>query len=143
MYTLKDTVTYSIKVWLSTALAAPLLLFLILGIAINGTQADEIVQAAPMLGFMVVYGLLLSIPAMIVFWLIGHTLFKRSSYRNTKSVLSVYGLASVWVSFYFFDKGLPDRGPQQYLWVLIYACTMLGCVWIVPLRSGMHPSASP
>ncbi|TDE48413.1 hypothetical protein [Flavobacterium sp. GT3P67] len=121
---------YSIKVWIFTILASPLFLFLILGVFIHSTKFSEILEAWPMIGFMMIYGLVLSIPAMLVFWLIEEKLVDNSNNNKAKLILSAYSFISVWLTFYIFDKGFAEPGFQQIFWVVIYSLTIVLGVWI-------------
>ncbi len=126
---------YSIKVWLFTIIASPLFLFLILGLIINKTKLTEIIESWPIIGFMMIYGLVLSIPAMIIFWLIERRLRNNLTDIKTKLFLSIYSFISVWVTFYIFDRGFMERGFQQIFWVVIYSLTIVLGVWIFKLAT--------
>lgn len=124
---------YSIKVWLFTVIVSPLLLFLILGLIINSAKWNEILDSYMMIGFMMLYGLVLSIPSMLLFWLIQRQLKNNLNENKTKLILSVYSFFSVWITFYIFDKGFVERGFQQIFWVVIYSLTIVIGVWIFKL----------
>lgn len=81
---------YSIKVWLFTVIVSPLLLFLILGLIINSAKWSEILGSWSIIGIMMLYGLVLSIPAMLLFWLIQRQLKNNLNENKTKLTLSVY-----------------------------------------------------
>jgi hypothetical protein len=124
---------YSIKVWLFTVIVSPLLLFLILGLIINSAKWSEILGSWSIIGIMMLYGLVLSIPAMLLFWLIQRQLKNNLNENKTKLTLSVYSFFSVWITFYIFDKGFVERGFQQIFWVVIYSLTIVIGVWIFKL----------
>lgn len=124
---------YSIKVWLFTVTVSPLLLFLILGLIINSAKWNEILDSWMMIGFMMLYGLVLSIPSMLLFWLIQRQVKNNLNENKTKLILSVYSFFSVWITFYIFDKGFVERGFQQIFWVVIYSLTIVIGVWIFKL----------
>ncbi len=124
---------YSIKVWLFTVIVSPLLLFLILGLIINSAKWSEILGSWSIIGIMMLYGLVLSIPAMLMFWLIQRQLKNNLNENKTKLTLSVYSFFSVWITFYIFDKGFVERGFQQIFWVVIYSLTIVIGVWIFKL----------
>ena len=86
-----------------------------------------------MIGFMLLYGLVLSIPSMLLFWLIQRQLKNNLKENKTKLILSVYSFFSVWITFYIFDKGFVERGFQQIFWVVIYSLTIVIGVWIFKL----------
>ncbi|MFT5964536.1 MAG: hypothetical protein ACI9L6_001279 [Flavobacterium sp.] len=124
---------YSIKVWLFTVIVSPLLLFLILGLIINSAKWSEILGSWSIIGIMMLYGLVLSIPAMLLFLLIQRQLKNNLNENRTKLILSVYSFFSVWITFYIFDKGFVERGFQQIFWVVIYSLTIVIGVWIFKL----------
>ena len=124
---------YSIKVWLFTVIVSPLLLFLILGLIINSAKWNSILDSYMMIGFMMLYGSVLSIPSMLLFWLIQRQLKNNLNENKTKLTLSVYSFFSVWITFYIFDKGFVERGFQQIFWVVIYSLTIVIGVWIFKL----------
>lgn len=129
----KPIMKYSIKVWLFTVIISPLLLFLILGLIINSAKWDEILGSWLMIAFMMLYGLVLSIPAMLLFWLIERKLINTLNDNKLKLILSVYSFISVWITFYIFDKGFVERGFQQIFWVVIYSITIVIGVWLFKL----------
>jgi hypothetical protein len=132
---------YSIKVWIFTVVVSPLLLFLILGLIINSSKWNEILGSWPIISIMMIYGLVLSIPAMIIFWMIQNKLISTlTSSINTKIILSIYSFISVWITFYIFDKGFLERGLQQLLWVVIYSLTIVIGVWIFELTKAEQVS---
>lgn len=126
---------YTIKVWLFTVIASPLFLFLILGFIINKTKLTEIIESWPIIGFMMIYGLVLSIPAMIIFWLLERKLRDNFNDNKIKIFLSIYSFISVWITFYIFDKGFMESGFQQIFWVVIYSLTIVFGVWIFKLEA--------
>lgn len=126
---------YTIEVWIFTVLFSPLLLFLILGFFINSSKFSEILASWPIIGFMILYGLVLSIPTMILFWLLQRKLMKVFTIDKTKLILSAYSFSSVWITFYVFDKGFVERGFQQIFWVIIYSLTIVLGVWIFKISA--------
>lgn len=124
---------YSIKVWLFTVIVSPLLLFLILGLIINSAKWNLILDSWMMIGFMMLYGLVLSIPSMLLFWLIQRQLKNNLNEIKTKLILSVYSFFSVWITFYIFDREFVERGFQQIFWVVIYSLTIVIGLWIFKL----------
>ena len=60
---------YSIKVWLFSIIISPIML-LIFGTLVYSPTLTEILQSGELLFYMILCGFILSIPAMIVFYLI-------------------------------------------------------------------------
>lgn len=121
---------YVIKVWLFTVLSSPLLLAIILGLIINKSELNEILNSYEMIFLMIIFGLFLSIPAMIIFWLIQRKLNSDISIWKNKIILSLYSFLSVWLTFYIVDNGFVTRWSDQTVWVLIYSLTIVLGVWI-------------
>ena len=78
-----------------------------------------------MILLMIIFGLILSIPAMAIFWLIERNLNSDYLMWQKKTILSTYSFISVWITFYIVDKGFITRWPQQTVWVLIYSITIV------------------
>lgn len=121
---------YTIQIWLFTVISSPFLLALVLGIMINESELNAILDAYAMLFIMILFGLFLSLPAMAVFWLIQRSLKPTISAGKQKIILSIYSFLSVWMTFYVVDSGFVTRGWDQITLVLIYALTIALGVWI-------------
>lgn len=121
---------YTIQIWLFTVISSPLLLAIILGIIINKSEPNEILNSYEIILLMILFGLFLSIPAMVVFWLIQRKLNSKVSLWKNKIILSVYSFLSVWLTFYIVDSGFITRWSEQTIWVLIYSLTISIGVWI-------------
>jgi hypothetical protein len=121
---------YIIKVWLFTVLSSPILLAIILGLIINKSELNEILNSYEMIFLMIIFGLFLSMPAMIIFWLIQRKLNSDISIWKNKIILSLYSFLSVWLTFYIVDNGFVTRWSDQTVWVLIYSLTIVLGVWI-------------
>ena len=96
--------------------------------AIDGHHKASIVNE--MIFLMLIFGLFLSMPAMIIFWLIQRKLNSDISVWKNKIILSLYSFSSVWLTFYIVDNGFVTRWSDQTVWVLIYSLTIVLGVWI-------------
>lgn len=123
---------YTIKVWIFTVLASPILL-LSSGIIINTSNLGEIIESWSLIVVMILCGLILSTPAMLLFLSIQRKLIKTLTNNKVKLILSIYSFTSVWMTFYLFDRGFVERGIQQMTWVIIYSLTIVVGVWIFKL----------
>ena len=121
---------YTIQIWLFTVIGSPLLLAIILGVLINESKLNDILNSYEMILLMILFGLFLSIPAMVIFWLIQRKLNSKISLWKNKIILSVYSFLSVWLTFYIIDNGFITRWSEQTIWVLIYSLTISIGVWI-------------
>jgi hypothetical protein len=133
--TAKFKMKYTIQVWLFTVLVSPLLLALILGVLINNSSLNSILSSYEMIFVMIIVGLLCSIPAMIVFWLIKRSLKIDYSDWKKKTILSLYSFLSVWITFYIVDNGFITRWSEQTVWVLIYSITIVIGIWIFKIST--------
>ena len=100
---------YTIQIWLFTVIGSPLLLAIILGVLINESKLNDILNSYEMILLMILFGLFLSIPAMVIFWLIQRKLNSKISLWKNKIILSVYSFLSVWLTFYIIDNGFITR----------------------------------
>ncbi|PQJ76705.1 hypothetical protein [Polaribacter glomeratus] len=116
---------YVIKVWLFTIIISPLIIALILGVIINESSFDSILNSSEIIFVMIIIGLLSSMPAMIIFWLIKRSLKSKFSNWKDKIILSLYSFSSVWITFYIVDNGFITKWSEQTIWVLIYSLTIV------------------
>ena len=124
---------YTIKVWLFTVLIAPLIIVFIWEVFTYPLDQNSMWDFWTLLGFMVLFGFFLSIPAMVVFGLILRLTVKYLNNR-VKLILSFYSFTSVWISFYII--GFVNGDSRQILWMFIYSLTIVLGVWIfrLPIR---------
>lgn len=127
---------YLIKVWLFTIIISPFLIGLVLGAIINDSSFNSILSSYEIIFVMIIVGFLLSIPAMIIFWLIKKSIKSKFTNWKEKLILSIYSFFSVWTTFYIVDKGFITRWSEQTIWVLIYSLTIVIAVWIFKIPKG-------
>ena len=127
---------YLIKVWLFTIIISPFLIGLVLGAIINDSSFNSILNSYEIIFVMIIVGFLLSIPAMIIFWLIKRGIKSKFTNWKEKLILSIYSFFSVWTTFYIVDKGFITRWSEQTIWVLIYSLTIVIAVWIFKIPKG-------
>lgn len=121
---------YTVKVWLFTVIVSPFVLLITLAIFVNPRGANFILESWQMACIMMLFGLFLSIPAMILFEIIQRQLIKKCSRNKVKLSLSVYSFTSVWITFYILDRGIINSGSSQIFWVIAYSLTIVLGVWI-------------
>lgn len=121
---------YTIQIWVLTIIVSPLLLLLILGVIINQSSPNEILNSSGIIVLMFIVGFIFSIPAMIIFWFLQRNLNSGISIWKRKLILSIYSFLSVWVTFYFVDSGFITSWSNQTIWVLIYSLTIVVGVWV-------------
>ena len=131
---------YSIKVWLFSIIISPIML-LIFGTLVYSPTLTEILQSGELLFYMILCGFILSIPAMIVFYLIEQKTINTSLSKNiVKVILSVYSFCSVWITFYILDKRSIESGSNLVFWSLVYSLTIVFGVWIFKIEKTAHNS---
>ena len=124
---------FTLKVWLFTGIISPFFIALVLGIFINKSKFDSIFKSYEIIFLMILFGLILSLPSMILFYLIKRNLRENVSNWLKKSVLSVYSFLSVWLTFYIVDKGFITKWSEQTIWVLIYSITIVLGIWVLKI----------
>ena len=125
---------YSIKIWLFSAIISPILL-LISGTFVYSSTLTEILQSGQTLFFMILCGFILSMPAMIVFYLIELKTKNTSLSKNVvKVILSLYSFCSVWITFYVLDRRSIESGSNLVFWALIYSLIIVFGVWIFKIE---------
>ena len=127
---------YIIKIWLFTIIISPLLIALVLGVIINNSSFNSILNSYEIIFIMIIVGFLSSIPAMIIFWLIKRGIKSKFTNWKEKLILSIYSFLSVWTTFYIVDNGFITRWSEQTIWVLIYSLTIVIGVWIFKIPKG-------
>jgi hypothetical protein len=117
--------SYPLKTWLFTILVSPFLFILILGIY-NSSTLSQIIESIPLLFYMNVFGLVLSLPSLFLFWLLFKEL--KSSSRSIwlkKLLLSLVGIVFIWITFYLLDrKYFSEVDFQTLMWPGIYSITL-------------------
>ena len=124
---MKQTLAYSLKVWLTSAIVTPLFLTLWNTSTIPGHPA--LVDVLESTLFIMVYGLVLSMPCLILLWVCTTQLTKRRiSELVTKLILSIIGIPVIF--------GL-IRIVAPYSMLLlptIYLTCVVACLWLYKLK---------
>ena len=124
---------FTLKLWIFTTIISPFLIAIVLGIFINKSKFDSILNSYEIIFIMIITGGILSLPSMIFLYLIKRNL--KSSFSNwlKKSILSIYSFSSVWITFYIVDKGFITSWSEQTIWVLVYSLTIVLGIWILKI----------
>lgn len=86
---------YPIQVWLSTILLSSLILYTFIA-------GDKFIESMGLLVIIIPYGLILSLPALLLYCLIYYSLNKTDINANRlKLILTMSGIAFILVTFYF------------------------------------------
>ena len=125
---------YTIKVWLFTIITSPLLIAFLFGTILNDSSSTSILNSYEIIVVMIIVGFLLSIPAMVIFWLIKRSLKNKYSQLTEKTIVSIYSFLSVWTTFYIVDNGFITKPSEQTIWALLYSLTIVIGIWIFKLN---------
>jgi len=112
----KPYLRYAIKVWVTTVLVAPFILLFTLGF-VNSARLSYFAESLPILILIIFVGMVLSLPALILFWLLCRKLSLSSiGVRKSKLILSVFGILLIWSTFFLLDSKLFSTADFQKLW---------------------------
>ncbi|NNT73244.1 hypothetical protein HKT18_13550 [Flavobacterium sp. IMCC34852] len=126
---------YLIKVWLFTTIISPILVFMIWGVFSDISSLKALLELGTVLVIYILFGLVLSFPVMIFFWIIQMILKNTSLSKNIiKLVLSIYSIGSVWIALYTFDKRFFENEFEDIILVGIYTLTIVFGVWFFKLN---------
>src|SRR5689334_19358736 len=117
---------YPVKVWLLTILIAPLVSFIIMFLE-NGASFSVFDSAFVVIFFMILFGLLLSLPSLFLFWYLSDELNDRAlKSRNKKLILCLCGVFLIWITFFLMNKSLFSKWNfYDYNWPLSYSFVMV------------------
>ncbi|UOE38258.1 hypothetical protein [Chryseobacterium oryzae] len=119
---------YTLKIWGITNLISATF-FLI----------SYIIKPYELFSFIVVYviflGLILSIPAMIIFWFLQKKLFEKYTVIKSKVILSIYSFVSVWVTLFLLNilmYSIPIKNfvSTFYRMAFLYIIPMIFAIWL-------------
>jgi len=127
LYTINNfmTIKYTLKTWLFTGIVTPHLLYLILGLFVKKVNLIEIFDSYIFILIVILNGLIFSIPAMIIFWILARNLEGKFTTNRLKIILSIYSFISVWVTFYLIGFEY-----EKVYWVITYSLIIVSGVWI-------------
>jgi hypothetical protein len=131
---MKQALIYSLKVWLTSVVAAPFL-FLTLELLKHTGIAIEILPIAWLIGGM------LSVPSFILLYITSNCLVKlHYNIVSSKIMLSLIGIVLTYVPFFLINGYhlLLDGDLLSLPLFISYSCAILACVWSYKL--GLSPS---
>jgi hypothetical protein len=120
---------YSLRVWLTGGVLAPLLFALLFFLIRNGGRSSDfpLKDIGMIVGYCLVMGLVCSIPSLLVLWLVV-TLLEGADMRVSvkKLILILLTLCLMIVSFYFFPGGgisaVESPGTELFIAYFIAIC---------------------
>ena len=74
---------------------------------------------------MMLFGAVLFVPTMVVFWWIQSSLNAKLSIWKHKTILSIYSLIAIWATFYVVDYRSVTSFSERTSGILIAAVTMV------------------
>ena len=121
--------SYTLKVWLFTIITSPLLLAFISVDFINDSSLDSILNSFKITFMMMLFGAVLFVPTMVVFWWIQSSLNAKLSIWKHKTILSIYSLIAIWATFYVVDYRSVTSFSERTSGILIAAVTIVLAIW--------------
>ncbi|AWH84539.1 hypothetical protein HYN59_05140 [Flavobacterium album] len=113
---------YTCKIWATTVAISPLIILILIPNFFNGN--DWVLYAITMYLFIVMFGAVLSLPAIAIFYYLNIYLKKYLSGVARKIILSIYTFLSVYFTFVLSEF---DIIPW---WFAIYSFIMTGSLWL-------------
>ncbi|WP_166387215.1 hypothetical protein [Polaribacter sp. 11A2H] len=121
--------SYTLKVWLFTIITSPLLLAFISVDFINDSSLDSILNSFKITFMMMLFGAVLSVPTMVVFWWIQSSLNAKLPIWKHKTILSIYSLTAICATFYVVDYRSVTSFSERTSGILIAAVTIVLAIW--------------
>ena len=119
---------YPVKVWFFTISVSPLILVLALWFY-NSRKLSEIITGVPLLMLFFFFGLVVSLPALFLFWL-SYRVLQSKAWKGLiwKLIFSLLGISLVWITFFILDrKFLNEPDFNNMVWPLAYSvCLFIG-----------------
>lgn len=117
---------FPLKVWLLTVAAAPLVFILLLAVVRSATWS-ELRLSLRFIGPLFMFGFLLLLPMLLLYWLAFRAVRFRPITDNMKKLLlSVVGLAAIWLLYFLYDRSFfGEGGFGVYSWPLSYSMVLV------------------
>jgi hypothetical protein len=117
--------SFPLKVWAVTLVIAPFVFILVLAMVRSASWSD-LYRSLPILLLLIIFGLMLLLPAVLLYWLAFWVLRRRPvQSRVKKLLLSIAGITAIWLLYYLFDRSLMSEGGfGGYAWPLSYSLVL-------------------
>lgn len=128
---------YPLQVWVFTLLTGPAFLIVLASFE----KATRVLPVFALFFAATFIGLVLSMPALTLFWLIFELLRERNMKKSIKKlIMAVTGLALIWLSFFvLFDLSF-NRGWNDLLLPFSYAIPLVFFVFFLKMPVSKNPS---
>lgn len=130
-----ENLYYTGKVWLATVLVAPVVLMIVLAV-INAPTTGDMMQSFPLLGAIILYGIVLSIPSFLLSWWLAASVKEMfAKVWVQKLILSAAGAVFIIVTLLIVDS--PFFIPltmQSVLWPGVYILVLAGAVFFFKME---------
>ena len=137
---MKPVRSYCLRIWFTSILIAPVIILVVQlpsGVEINFFSAPlwSMLQLISYMFYMIFFGLLLSLPVFILFYLITSVLSKLILNRNlVKLTLSVISIALFVLLFFLLFHSLSLLNKRSFIAYLAYPLLILSGIWFYKLN---------
>ena len=137
---MKQTLLYSLKIWLTSVVVGPALY----GIFDALTRPNFLHNLTGVAGFYLYslpYGLILSIPSWLLFWLLLHSLnMLRWNWVTTRVLFSIVAVILTLAPFILLFGADDPAGNETFLaWPMAYCFVLIAGIWFYKLRKVSDP----
>ena len=139
---MKLAILYSIKIWLTSVVLSPVV-FVFGDDLIHPNNSEWFYSALGFIGFSIVYGLVLSIPCVIILFLFaGSLVYRKLDMIYKKLLLSIVGIVLSILPFYLLFRGDDNRFDlYTFFWSLSYCFFIVAGVWFYELEPAYKAKA--
>jgi hypothetical protein len=132
---MKQSLIYSLKVWLTSVILSPFL-FTIIDIIIHQNILYDYKNAIGFIGYSIIYGLILSIPSWLLLLLVIVIVSKWGIVIGLKkTVLTIAGAILSLLPFYLlFRNDDYTSNKDVYIWAITYCFVIIGGIWIFKFK---------
>ena len=134
---MRQSLIYSLKVWLTAVFITPLLIALASKVLEPRHGFDSVANFFGTIAYMFAFGLVLSIPSWLLLWMFTFLLCK-SSLRMAcvKTILAFIGfMLSIFPFILIFSHDDNPLDPDVMIWVIFYSIVIVTGLWLYELKS--------
>lgn len=138
---MKPVLSYCFRIWFSTMLIAPVIIFIAQlpsGVGVNFLSEPlwSMLQLTSYMFYMIFFGLLLSVPGFLLFYLITSLLSKLILNRNlVKLTLSVISITLFIIVFFLMFHSLSFLNKRSFIAYFSYPLLNLLGIWFYKLNA--------
>ncbi|GGB78164.1 hypothetical protein GCM10007424_17830 [Flavobacterium suaedae] len=132
---------YFLKVWLTTLLVSPFIIFISLSIIDNNNWLD-IEQTGPLAFLFILAGIIFSLPSIGLFYLLGRKLQQHNiNNKSIKITLSIYAVISIFVTFSLLGDAFTTVYNKDFVFPLSYSIIMAISIFLFNLNFNDHKTS--